>query len=817
MRVAGSQSATGIIPRPIREHRLGHHDIGPRRPSNCDRLGDGPSNTDHLDEGDLRQPADQQITGRCVVVDNNEPNRLRCMLVPDEVVHLYIVIGERHASERTKTTIANKLLLIRSCGLGLVRLCPTAGFCRLTMAPYRARNLGRRRQRGYSDHVAEGGETDETHDERSLSDSGGTAGRPRVGQVVKSTERPNAVAQAPIATAASGPERNSFERTYSSSPFGVGRRNIATDEVWSNNQYYQVIGRTFDECHRIGWNQVVHPDDLQKYSTASELLVSVGTPLNLTIRFLRPDGGIRWTKVHSEALIGPGGTPAETTHFVIDVTDELRTQAELAAVADQLDRRNDELESSLDAFHDLRLRLTEDGTYVSVWAGDQTKLTRPVTELIRTNIAVDFPPQVTQRFLDAIHTTIATSSVTAVAFSLGDGEDRVHFEARLARVGATEVMAVIRDVSHVRALEAQLIHAQTMESVGRLAGGVAHDFNNVLHVIRGHASALARDLDNPEAAERRLSAIVRAVDRTSSLVEQLMSISRPTPNNPTPTVVDQFLLALKPGLQQVLGESIQLNYELNAPGRAVVIDDSRFENIILNLTTNARDAISTNGVVSFRTKLVGTTSVVIEVGDNGAGMDIETAARSFDLFFSTKSPGVGTGLGLANVYKAVTEAYGSIQVDSVLGRGSTFSIELPCVHVEIGAAESDVNSPLDHVDGATILVVDDNADLLDLCVDVLRYIGYSVLQAPSGAEALALIDESSSVDAVLIDVTMPVMTGPELAQEIRRRRPDLPVILMSGSSATVDDDKEHPFATDRILRKPFSDTELATVIRAVLE
>ncbi len=138
----------------------------------------------------------------------------------------------------------------------------------------------------------------------------------------------------------------------------------------------------------------------------------------------------------------------------------------------------------------------------------------------------------------------------------------------------------------------------------------------------------------------------------------------------------------------------------------------------------------------------------------------------------------------------ITEAYGSIQVDSALGRGSTFSIEMPCVEVEIDAAETDVNSPVDHADGATILVIDDNADLLDLGVEVLRYIGYSVLQASSSAEALALIDQSSSVDAVLIDVTMPAMTGPELA---------------------------YPLGADRLLRKPFSEAELAMAIRAALQ
>ena len=620
----------------------------------------------------------------------------------------------------------------------------------------------------------------------------------------------------PVPTPPDGTEPNSergiAERVRSLSPFGVGHWNVVTDEAWSNDQYKQVIGRSFDECRQIGWDHVIHSGDLLKYTTASALLGTVGTPLLLTVRFHRPDGEVRWTKVQSKALIGLSGTPIETTMFVVDVTDERRTQAELHVLGDQLGRRNDELESSLDAFHDLRLRLTEDGSYVSVWAGDPAKLARPAHELIRTNIAADFPPHITRRFLDAIQAAINTSSVSTVSYFLGVGDARVHFEARFALVGTREVMVVIRDVSDVRALEEQLVRAHTMESVGRLA----HDFNNVLHVIRGHASALARHLDNPEAAERRLDSIVRAVDRTSSLVDQLMLFSRPDPNNPTPTVVDDFLVALRPALQQLLGESIQLKYELDAPSRAVVIDESRFENVILNLSTNARSAmIDGGGGVIIRTKLADDATVVIEFSDDGTGMDAKTAAQIFDLFFSTKAPGVGTGLGLPNAYAAITDASGTIQVDTVPGRGSTFTIELPCVEAEPDSDESEANAPLHHAEGSTILIVDDDADVLELCASVLRDVGYSVLEALSGPAALAMIDNGALVDAVLTNVVMPDTSGQELARAVHQRRPGLAIIFMSGYSATCDD-AAYPLEPDRLLRKPFSDADLAHAIQNAL-
>ncbi|MDH3682802.1 MAG: ATP-binding protein, partial [Acidimicrobiia bacterium] len=294
-----------------------------------------------------------------------------------------------------------------------------------------------------------------------------------------------------------------------------------------------------------------------------------------------------------------------------------------------------ENESSLSAFTDLHFRITSDGTYVRVWALDPSLLIVPPDEMAGTNIADYYSPSLTRRMLDAITSTITTSEVSSIEYSLVEGDQTRHYEARIAPLGNDEVMAVERDITSLKGLEQQLVHAETMQSIGRLAGGIAHDFNNVLHVIRGHAQALQRHRSDQVETDRRLEAITRAVDRTSSLVERLMILSRPTPDNPTPTNVDSFLRGLGPALSQLLGETIELEFALDADDCAVTIDDSRFENVLLNLATNALDAMPEGGALRIATSIGDDDSIVLEVSDTGDGIDAGAVSQVFEPFFTT--------------------------------------------------------------------------------------------------------------------------------------------------------------------------------------
>ncbi|MGI9607952.1 MAG: ATP-binding protein [Acidimicrobiales bacterium] len=473
-----------------------------------------------------------------------------------------------------------------------------------------------------------------------------------------------------------------------------------------------------------------------------------------------------------------------------------------------------ENESSLSAFTDLHFRITADGTYVRVWALDPSLLLVPPDQIVGTNIADYFPPALTQRMLDAITTTIETSEVTSVEYSLDQDNGTAHYEARMAPLGRDEVMSVVRDITSLKGLEQQLVHAETLRLVGRLAGGIAHDFNNVLHVIRGHVQALGRHRDDPAQTAERLDVITRAVDRTSSLVERLMILSRPTPDNPTPTLVDDFLRGLGPALNQLLGETIELEFVLGAAGKAVAIDDSRFENVLLNLATNALDAMPNGGALRVSTSEDGADRIRLVVSDTGAGIDPEDLTQIFEPFFTTKAPGVGTGIGLSTTYSSVTAAGGTVSVDSTVGAGTTFTIELPTTE-DIPQSDTVARGSIDHQPKATILVVEDEPDVLDLCVDTLRDFGHNVLGAKEGFEALALIDGGQHVDLLVTDVVMPGMSGPELVRRINARRGRVPAVFMTGYADRTDVG-DLGIASSDLLRKPFTNEDLVRAINVQL-
>ena len=471
-------------------------------------------------------------------------------------------------------------------------------------------------------------------------------------------------------------------------------------------------------------------------------------------------------------------------------------------------------ERSLSAFNDLHFRITSDGTYVRVWALDPGMLLVPPDEIVGTNIAEYFSPALTKRFLEAIRQTVDTSEITAIEYAEVGGDETTHYEARIAPLDGDEVMAVVRDVSSLKVLEQQLVHAESMRFVGRLAGGIAHDFNNVLHVVRGHAQALRRHRDDPTGTDRRLDAITHAVDRTSSLVERLMMLSRPTPNHPTPTNVDVFLQDLGPALTHLLGETIELEFVLDAGDSAVAIDDSRFENVLLNLATNALDAMPRGGALRVTTGRDGREWICITFTDTGDGIHPEDLPLVFEPFFTTKAPGIGTGIGLSTTYDSVSVAGGSITVESVLGRGTTFTIVLPTTAEKPIEVEAD-GRQVEHQMGATILVVEDEPDVLALSVDTLSEFGHHVVWASDAFAALALIDSGQVVDLLLTDVVMPSMSGPELAREIMARRGSMPAVFMTGY-ADGTDIAGHGIEPKNILRKPFTEHDLARAVNTQL-
>jgi CheY-like chemotaxis protein len=318
------------------------------------------------------------------------------------------------------------------------------------------------------------------------------------------------------------------------------------------------------------------------------------------------------------------------------------------------------------------------------------------------------------------------------------------------------------------------------------------------------------------AASARLVGIQRAVGRASGLVKQLMLLGRPATDDPILIDVGAFVNELAGTLRQLLPEAITVEFAVPTSPAVARIDQSRLEAALLNLVTNARDAMPQGGALQVRVENVETIppQVRLEVTDDGIGMDSATLHEIFDPFFTTKGPGVGTGLGLATTYSSITDAGGTIDAFSSVGEGTTIRVQLPAV-METPAAprRDDAAQPrLDDAHVSTILVVEDEAELLELTVDILRSRGHRVFAALGGHEALDVLADHTDIDLLLTDVVMPAMSGTELATRARERYPLLEVLFLSGYA----EPEGGVIDPHRLLSKPIGERDLAAAVESVL-
>jgi PAS domain S-box-containing protein len=394
------------------------------------------------------------------------------------------------------------------------------------------------------------------------------------------------------------------------------------------------------------------------------------------------------------------------------------------------------------------------------------------------------------------------------------------------------LLSLFRDITAQRRLEEQFRQAQKMEAIGQLAGGVAHDFNNILTVIQGHASLLASS-KLPESEEKSAHQIVQAASRAAGLTRQLLTFSRRQLIQPKRLDMNEIVGNLTNMLGRLLGEDIalQLNYCQAPP--IVEADAGMMEQILLNLAVNARDAMPKGGQLAIRisvqdvdAKYVVNRSdarkgsfVCISVTDTGAGIAPENMQRIFEPFFTTKEVGKGTGLGLATVYGIVKQHQGWIELESHVGRGTTFRIFIPCAGCATVPVEKATTSIIVKGGKESILLVEDERPVRELVARVLERYGYSVLQADNGTEALDIWSRSKSdIKLVLTDLVMPNnMNGRELAEKMWAEAPSLKVIFTSGYSADIvgKDFKLEPELN--FLQKPYQPQTLALTVRRCLD
>jgi len=388
-----------------------------------------------------------------------------------------------------------------------------------------------------------------------------------------------------------------------------------------------------------------------------------------------------------------------------------------------------------------------------------------------------------------------------------------------------------REITERRRLEEQLRQAQKMEAVGRLAGGVAHDFNNVLTAIFGYADLLNEELPEGHQARRDLDEIRKAAQRASTLTRQLLAFSRQQVLQPMVLSLNDLVEDIQNMLVRLVAEDIQLRLRLEPSAGNVRADAGQIQQVLMNLVVNARDAMPSGGKLLVETAntelseqyaeshqpVVAGAYVMLAVSDSGVGMDAETRARIFEPFFTTKEKGRGTGLGLSTVYGIVKQSGGYVWVYSEPGRGTTFKIYLP----RVDAPAESLAPPREAATLAgteTILLAEDDEMLRPLSKGLLEKLGYSVLDAENAVQALALANAHvGPIQLLVADVVMPGASGRELARRLAQSRPDTRVLYVSGYT---DDAIVHHGMLEpglNFLQKPFTPAALARKVREVLD
>jgi two-component system cell cycle sensor histidine kinase/response regulator CckA len=379
----------------------------------------------------------------------------------------------------------------------------------------------------------------------------------------------------------------------------------------------------------------------------------------------------------------------------------------------------------------------------------------------------------------------------------------------------------VRAEEEAHRVEEHLAKAQKMEAVGQLAGGIAHDFNNLLTGIMGYCSVLLSRLPAEDALRSFVSRIMSAAHRAAELTQGLLTLGRRQPFNPRFADLNTLVVGNKEFMGRVIGEEIEIRTETCPHALPIFADAVQIEQVMLNLATNARDAMPNGGVIAVRTKAddpaVEHPFAYLSFSDTGTGIEEETMKHIFEPFFTTKEIGKGTGLGLSVVWSILEQNGGNISVESVLGKGTTFTIALPLMKT---VAETEVaGKQAAGVGGTeTILLVEDDDMVRELARAVLEGFGYTVITAADGEEALGLFHKNrESISLVILDIIMPKRDGVRMFEEMHAHNPGLKKVFMSGYADDVLDKKGVDTGSRGFLRKPFPPLVLAAKVREILD
>ena len=619
----------------------------------------------------------------------------------------------------------------------------------------------------------------------------------------------------------------SLARAQRIAHLGDWERNLVTGELRWSDEVFRIFGfepGAFVSSYEA-FIERVHPDDRRLVKERAARAVDLGEPYDLDHRIVLPDGAVRTVNEHAEVLCDAMGQRVALVGTVLDITDRKRAE-------DALRESEERFRAFMDHSPNTAWAKDEEGHYVYLnLAYERRFLVRFEDWRGKTDYEL-WPPEIAREFLKNDAEVLATGKGISL-FETVPNPDGTYtdwwtfkFPFRDA-AGKRYVGGMGIDMTERKLMEERLRQAQKMESIGLLAGGIAHDFNNLLAGILGFASLL-RDEVPPESAQK-VDLIVGGAEKAADLTRQLLAYAGKGRFIVEPVDVTSVVREMTDLMKASISKTITVSLALDPDVPPVEADRGQIQQVVMNLLLNAAEAVGENqtGTIFVRAgvseitasnaptdtvsgeKLAPGSYVSIEVGDTGCGMDEETRAKIFDPFYTTKF--MGRGLGLAAVAGVVKAHRGGIEVESAVDAGTTFRLFLPAAHKSGHRVSAGVRG------SGTVLVVDDEKTVRDFARAALERFGYRVLTAANGREAVALFErDPGAVDAVLLDLRMPVLGGEDAIDIMRAARPDVKVILMSGYGEVEAARLFNGKGVVAFLQKPFTASLLAEQVKAVL-
>ncbi|WP_230492135.1 MULTISPECIES: PAS domain-containing protein [unclassified Janthinobacterium] len=611
---------------------------------------------------------------------------------------------------------------------------------------------------------------------------------------------------------------------------------------WVNEQVCEYTGQSMKSLVSNGFRHCVHPDDVQITQKSWDRAVATASAYEHEFRMRRAsDGAYRWFLARALPLFDEAGKVLRWVGTNTDVQEQKNVLEKMAYLNSSLEvemaNRTADRDRMWRLSTDIMLVADLSGMIIAVNPAWSKILERPEVE----SLGMDF--------ISLVHPDDRMAALQDLS-RLAHGAPTLRMENRYRRrdggyrwiswtaVPAQKLIhAIGRDVTDEKEArlalvrsEQALLQAQKLESIGKLTGGVAHDFNNVLQIISGNLQLLKLTVaDNPQAA-RRLESAASAVERGAKLSSQLLAFARRQPLKPLVTDLGRLLRRMHELIRRALGEAIAEETFISDGLWHTLVDPNQMENVLLNMAINARDAMDKGGRLTFTLSNVTLDAayaslhadvlegqyVLLTITDTGHGMERDVIDQIFEPFFTTKREGEGTGLGLSMAYGFIRQSAGHIKVHSAPGAGTTFKIYLPRSLETLAEPPPGLTGPV--LGGSeTILVVEDDAPVQHTVVDMLRGLGYDVLHADDGASALALLGTGVAIDLLFTDVVMPgPVSSKELARQARLLLPDLAVLFTSGYTHNAIMQGGRLDAGVELLSKPYQREDLARRIRHLL-